>query len=168
MAESNEVAVAALAAYYGDPERAFTQGSIDRMKAALAAARATDGGRTLTVDLDTGAWIDGGPLQPGDGYRVAAAVLPGMPEAQVERAYSAWMSADPEPPRPTRESWSSTLAEERDRQVAKGYTPQHDDEHGVRHLLNWAIEYARLGKHVEASALVWAAMDSLDRRGIEA
>lgn len=38
-------ALAALTAYYGDPERAFTQASIDRMRRALAAARQFDADR---------------------------------------------------------------------------------------------------------------------------
>jgi hypothetical protein len=88
---------AALEAFYGKPGRAFTPASRDRMLRALRAARGADGGRTLTIDLDTGAWVDGGPLHAGDGARVAAAVLPGMPEAEIDAAYSDYMRDDAAP-----------------------------------------------------------------------
>lgn len=53
--------------------------------------------RTLTIDLDTGEWLSGGPLFPSDGYRVASSVLPGMPEDRVEQAYGEWLRDDPAP-----------------------------------------------------------------------
>lgn len=53
--------------------------------------------RTLTIDLDTGEWVSGGPLTEGDGYRVASSVLPGMPEDRIEQAYGEWMRDDPAP-----------------------------------------------------------------------
>lgn len=54
--------------------------------------------RTITLDLDTGEWVTEATLQPGDSARLAASVLPGMPEAEIDKAYSAWMQADPPPP----------------------------------------------------------------------
>ncbi|GAB3292941.1 hypothetical protein [Pseudoclavibacter terrae] len=59
---------------------------------------------------------------------------------------------------PTVEEWTKLLYAERERQIAKGYTPEHDAAHGLRHLLNWALEYARRGRAVEASALVLSAL----------
>lgn len=85
---------AALRAFYGEPDREFTKASRDRMRRAILAVRGADGGRTLTIDLDTGAWVDGGPLLQGDGARVAASVLPGMPEQEIEDAYGEWMRDD--------------------------------------------------------------------------
>lgn len=48
--------------------------------------------RTITIDLDTGDWVSGGPITGEEGARVAASVLPGMPAEEVDRAYSAWLS----------------------------------------------------------------------------
>lgn len=53
--------------------------------------------RTITIDLDTGEWVNHITLWMGDGARVAASVLPGMPAEEIERAYSAWLSDDPAP-----------------------------------------------------------------------
>jgi len=55
--------------------------------------------RTLTVDLDTGEWVRGGPLTQGDGYRIASSVLPGMPREAVSAAYMAYMTDDKRPRR---------------------------------------------------------------------
>ncbi|QDH93141.1 hypothetical protein QDA02_gp24 [Microbacterium phage Margaery] len=92
---------AALREFYGTPDREFTDASRARMKAAILTARGTDGGRTLTIDLDTGAWTSegGAILQAGDGYRVAASVLPGWPEERIAEEYGRYMSADPAPRR---------------------------------------------------------------------
>ncbi|QDH93328.1 hypothetical protein QC999_gp22 [Microbacterium phage Cressida] len=96
-----EVLDRALEAYYGKPGRPFTPASRDRMRRALLAARRTPGGRTITIDLDTGAWTTDTTLQPGDGVRVAASVLPGMPEPEIAAAYDDYMRDDaaPEPRR---------------------------------------------------------------------
>jgi len=51
----------------------------------------TEGRRLLVLDLDTGEWVNGATMQPGDMSRAASAVLPGMPEPAVEAAYSEWM-----------------------------------------------------------------------------
>lgn len=60
---------------------------------------------------------------------------------------------------PTAEEWATTLRAERERQVAKGYDSDHDREHGVGHLLKWAIDYARQGKFVQSTALILAALE---------
>jgi hypothetical protein len=64
-----------------------------------------------------------------------------------------------EAPEPTVEEWAARIRAARAKAIAKGYTPEHDAKHGVRHLLNWAIDYARRGKPEDSSGLVAAAMD---------
>lgn len=51
------------------------------------------------------------------------------------------------------------VREERARQVEKGYTKEHDREHGPLHLMALAQVYGRLGEPVKAAALTDAAMD---------
>lgn len=74
------------------------------------------------------------------------------------------MTTDPQTPVPTPEEWAQTIRSERDRQVEMGYSTEHDDVHGLAHLLRWAIDYSRRGKAVESSALVAAALDLIERR----
>ncbi|QHB37218.1 hypothetical protein QDA03_gp23 [Microbacterium phage Terij] len=102
----------ALREFYGTPDREFTEASRHRMERAILAARGADGGRTITIDLDTGAWVSDTTLLVGDGPRVAAAVLPGMPEEQIADAYMRWMFADR--PRPAGEP---DLAEQQARAI---------------------------------------------------
>jgi hypothetical protein len=73
---------------------------------------------------------------------------------------------------------------ERVHQVEAGFTPDHDDEHGLRHLIKWAKWYADCGvsdvledhlgvisvkeaphreKLVQAAALLVAAIEYVDR-----
>lgn len=54
--------------------------------------------RTLTIDLDTGRWLAGGPMLPGDGERIASTVLPGTTPELINEWYGRWMSDDPAPP----------------------------------------------------------------------
>ncbi|WNM75104.1 hypothetical protein SEA_MORRIGAN_59 [Microbacterium phage Morrigan] len=56
------------------------------------------------------------------------------------------------------------VADERRRQVAKGYTPEHDKQHGPLHLLALSQIYTRLGEPVKAAALTEAAMELI--RGV--
>lgn len=60
------------------------------------------------------------------------------------------------------EQWAGQIAAERERQVEKGYDRAHDEQHGIDHVLRWAQEYGRLGKAVEAAALVEAAREMLN------
>lgn len=53
--------------------------------------------RTITIDIETGAWVGNAYLQGEEGARVAASVLPGMPIEEIKRAYGLWMEADPAP-----------------------------------------------------------------------
>lgn len=62
-----------------------------------------------------------------------------------------------------RNAWDATIQAERDHQREKGYTPDHDDEHGLDHLLRWAQDYIRCTKRVEAAALIEAAREKLIR-----
>lgn len=59
----------------------------------------------------------------------------------------------------TVDEWGTAVAIERSRHPEKGYTVEHDREHGLKHLANWAIDYARRGKTVESSAMVLALVD---------
>jgi hypothetical protein len=63
---------------------------------------------------------------------------------------------------------------ERDRQIAElGWTPEHDDAHGVAHLERLAVEWAIHASHttgteqrdalVKVAALVVAAIEVIDR-----
>jgi len=68
------------------------------------------------------------------------------------------LAALPSVPTPTVEEWSALMLAERARQIEKGYTAEHDRQHGVKHLLNWAVDYARRGKAVESSTLIYSAL----------
>ena len=63
------------------------------------------------------------------------------------------------------EKWRELVAAERLRQLGLGYTPEHDDEHGVVHLLQLIIEYLRRAQTVEAAAMADAALDVIRRAG---
>ena len=63
---------------------------------------------------------------------------------------------------PSVEEWAARAHSAREKAIAKGYTPEHDAEHGVRHLLNWAIDYARRGRAEGSSGLILSAMALLD------
>jgi hypothetical protein len=66
-------------------------------------------------------------------------------------------------PIPTVEQFKDTLSSVRRRQIAKGYTPEHDVEHGIRHILNWAIDYARRGRSEDSAGMIVAALELVDR-----
>jgi hypothetical protein len=57
--------------------------------------------------------------------------------------------------------WQTAITHERTRQREKGYTPEHDTQHGIDHLLMWAQEYARRGEPVKSAALIEAARELL-------
>lgn len=64
---------------------------------------------------------------------------------------------------------------ERERQVVKGWTPEHDDQHTTEELVSLAVRRARRDhglygfaqrRHlIEAAAMLVAAVESMDRRG---
>jgi len=75
----------------------------------------------------------------------------------------------------TRETILQEISEERDRQVTKGYTSAHDDQHNTREFValvkdymaapgpeNGAGFYSRT-RLVQAAALLVAAVESIDR-----
>lgn len=66
--------------------------------------------------------------------------------------------------RSDREQFNKLVQAERGRQVEKGYDAEHDDRHGVDHLLRWAIEYAFRGDRVKTAALIDAARALIARR----
>lgn len=67
-----------------------------------------------------------------------------------------------EVPEPSAKDWARRISAAREKAIAKGYTPEHDAKHGVRHLLRWAIDYARRGKAEDSSGLIAAAIDLAD------
>lgn len=66
-------------------------------------------------------------------------------------------------PEPSEQEWSALMDAESVRQIEKGYTPEYDAKHGPRHLLNWAIDYARRGKSVESATMMRSVLRLLDR-----
>lgn len=64
-----------------------------------------------------------------------------------------------EVPEPSAEEWADRIVAAREKAIVKGYTSEHDRKHGIRHLLNWAIDYARRGKSEDSSGLIAAAID---------
>ena len=55
------------------------------------------------------------------------------------------------------------VAAELDRQKRIGYPPEHDDEHGIDHLLELAFQYVAQGSTVKGGALIIAARAYLQR-----
>ena len=66
---------------------------------------------------------------------------------------------------PTVAEWDAQVLEAREHAIAKGYTPEHDAKHGVRHLLRWAIDYSRRGRAADSSGLVVSALHLLEGAG---
>lgn len=52
-----------------------------------------------------------------------------------------------------REDYMAELARAR----SKGYTEEHDHEHGPQHLLDWATEYVYLGEPIKVAGMIAAA-----------
>lgn len=59
------------------------------------------------------------------------------------------------------------VSAERHRQVEKGYTAEHDAQHGPLHLLALSQIYTRLGDPIKAAALNEAAMDLIRGAGVQ-
>lgn len=59
------------------------------------------------------------------------------------------------------EEWAAAMDAERRRQVEHGYDDAHDRAHGLAHLLNWAIDYARRGRVLEAATMMRSALHVL-------
>lgn len=59
------------------------------------------------------------------------------------------------------------VAAERRRQLEKGYTAEHDAQHGPLHLLALSQIYGRLGEPIKAAALTEAAMDLIRGAGVQ-
>lgn len=55
------------------------------------------------------------------------------------------------------------VAAELDRQKRIGYSPEHDDEHGIDHLLELAFQYIAQGSTVKGGAMIIAARAYLQR-----
>lgn len=72
---------------------------------------------------------------------------------------------DPKKPGPVEDITDEEIYKERQHQISSGYTARHDDEHGLRHLLLWAVQYGKRGKTVQSLALIRAALESMARKG---
>lgn len=59
---------------------------------------------------------------------------------------------------PTPKQWDEQMDAERARQIEHGYDDAHDAEHGVAHLLTWAIDYARRGNNLAAATMARCAL----------
>lgn len=58
---------------------------------------------------------------------------------------------------PDLEAWYLAARKERMEQVSEhGYTADHDDEHGVEHLILLTMEYIRTGQDIKAAATLMA------------
>ena len=57
----------------------------------------------------------------------------------------------------------NAVAVEMDRAKRKGYSPEHDDEHGLDHLLELAFKYLEEGKTVKAGVMIICARSYLQR-----
>lgn len=60
------------------------------------------------------------------------------------------------------------IREERSTHAARGYDDVHDSEHGVGHLISWAMYHASKGDRrglVKSASLLVAAIECLDREG---
>lgn len=55
------------------------------------------------------------------------------------------------------------VASELDRQKRDGYSPEHDDEHGIDYLLEMAFKYVAAGSTVKGGAMIIAARAYLQR-----
>ena len=60
-------------------------------------------------------------------------------------------------------SFHRAVATELDRQKRNGYSPEHDDEHGIDHLLELAFQYVAAGSTVKGGAMIIAARAYLQR-----
>lgn len=60
-------------------------------------------------------------------------------------------------------SFHRAVAAELDRQKRIGYSPEHDDEHGIDHLLELAFQYVANGSTVKGGAMIIAARAYLQR-----
>lgn len=56
-----------------------------------------------------------------------------------------------------RAQFRNAYTAELERARSKGYTEEHDHEHGPQHLLDWATEYLYRGEPVKAAGLIAAA-----------
>lgn len=61
------------------------------------------------------------------------------------------------------------VTETRVRQIAAGYTPEHDDRHTASELVTYAVIRVGMGARdrqrlVEAAAMLIAAVESIDRK----
>lgn len=63
---------------------------------------------------------------------------------------------------PTPDEWSAAMDVERVRQIEHGYDDEHDRKHGLRHIINWAIDYIRRGKTIEAATMLRSGLRIVD------
>lgn len=68
-------------------------------------------------------------------------------------------------PGPAQPDFVEQVRAERERQIALGWTPEHDRQHGVDHLLRLANHYLVAGRTVATGALILAARELLAEPG---
>lgn len=64
---------------------------------------------------------------------------------------------------PINPNFHRAVAAELDRQRRLGYSPEHDDEHGLDHLLELAFQYVAQGSTVKGAAMIITARAYLQR-----
>ena len=64
---------------------------------------------------------------------------------------------------PVSPSFHRAVAAELDRQKRIGYSPEHDDDHGIDHLLELAFQYVAQGSTAKGGAMIIAARAYLQR-----
>lgn len=64
---------------------------------------------------------------------------------------------------PANPDFHRAVSAELDRQRRAGYSPEHDDEHGIDHLLELAFQYVAQGSTVKGGAMIIAARAYLQR-----
>ncbi len=67
------------------------------------------------------------------------------------------------PVQPISPGFHRAVAAELDRAGRKGYSPEHDDEHGIDHLLELAFNYVAQGSTVKAGVMIISARAYLQR-----
>lgn len=63
--------------------------------------------------------------------------------------------------------FDQTVASERAKHEARGYTPEHDAQHGPGHLIAFAYEYCRRGDSIKAASVLLALQDLIESQDPE-
>ncbi|WP_425837006.1 hypothetical protein [Microbacterium sp. PA5] len=69
---------------------------------------------------------------------------------------------------PSIDEWARRVHAERARQPEKGYDADHDRIHGVKHLVNGAIDYVRRGEGEKGAAMMLAVLELVEASVVSA